>query len=169
MTCGGSQRQLIGILQRLDRARFAPHLYLVSPGGDLLSEVPPDVPVHVFAQRCRQNFWFFPGQAHRARCRDLASVLAQQQIDVIYDRTYHMTLIAAGAVRRSPTRRLSVIVTDPQRDFETNVERFRLIKRLLLKRAYQSADRVIAVSEGVRQAAVQHYGLAPDKTLTLYN
>jgi glycosyltransferase involved in cell wall biosynthesis len=169
MSGGGSQRQLIGILQRLNRTRFEPQLYLVSPGGELLAEVPADVPVHVFAERCKQRRWFFPGQAHRARVRDLADVLTEQSIDLIYDRTYHMTLIAAGAVRRRPTKRVSVIVTDPQRDFATNPERFRAVKRLLLKRAYHSADRVAAVSEGVRRAAIEHYHLPPEKTLTLYN
>ena len=39
MSGGGSQRQLVGILQRLDRQRFAPFLYLISAGGELLPEV----------------------------------------------------------------------------------------------------------------------------------
>src|SRR5262249_30807202 len=46
---------------------------------------------------------------------------------------------------------------------------FRFAKRLLLKRAYQTADRVVAVSEGVRKAAVDYYGLPPGKSLTLHN
>jgi len=100
---------------------------------------------------------------------DLAAVLREQQIDVLYDRTYHMTLITAAATGRRPTPRASVIVTDPKQDFETNVERFRFAKRLLLKRAYQTADRVVAVSEGVRQAAIERYALAPDRTLTIHN
>ena len=116
MSGGGSQRQLIGILQRLDRSRFIPYLYLVSPGGELLPEVPADVPVHVFAERCKSQAWWYPGQAHRARVRDLADVIRDEQIDVVYDRTYHMTLITAPAVRGSPAARISVIVADPQHD-----------------------------------------------------
>jgi len=169
MSGGGSQRKMIGILQRLDRQRFEPQLYLVTPGGALLPEVPSDVPVHVFADRYRPPAIIYPGQAHRARVHDLARVLDERQIDVLYDRTYHMTLIAAGAAKRRPTARVSVIVTDPRRDFETNVERFRPIKRFLLRRAYQSADRVVGVSEGVRQAALDHYRLPAAKTLTIYN
>jgi glycosyltransferase involved in cell wall biosynthesis len=169
MSGGGSQRQLLSILQRLDRRRFQPQLYVIAAEGALLSDVPTDVPVHVFERRRPQRLWLYPGQAHRARVADLASVLAEQHIDVLYDRTYHMTLIAAAATRRRPTPRISVVVTDPKRDFETNRERFRFAKRLLLKRAYQTADRVAAVSEGVRKAAVDHYDLAPSKTLTLYN
>jgi glycosyltransferase involved in cell wall biosynthesis len=169
MSGGGSQRQLLGILQRLDRRRFTPHLYVIAAEGALLAEVPSDVPVHVFARRCRQRIWFYPGQAHRARAGDLARVLQEQRIDLVYDRTYHMTLVAAGATRRRATPRISTIVTDPKRDFETNKERFRFAKRRLLKRAYQSADQVVTVSEGVRKAAMEYYDLPPAKTLTLYN
>jgi glycosyltransferase involved in cell wall biosynthesis len=169
MSGGGSQRQLIGILQRLDRSRFAPQLYVVTAGGEFLSEVPPDVPVRVFSERHQSSPWLYPGHAHRARVCDLARVLDDQQIDVVYDRTYHMTLITSGATQRRPTPRISVIVTDPARDFETNVERFRFAKRLLLRRAYQTADRVVAVSEGVRSAAIAHYRLAAEKTLTIHN
>jgi glycosyltransferase involved in cell wall biosynthesis len=169
MSGGGSQRQLIGILQRLDRERFAPHLYIITPGGELLPEVPADVPLYVFRDRYRPPRWSYPGQAHRARVRDLVKVLREQQIELVYDRTYHMTLITAAAVRKTPAARVSVIVTDPQRDFETNIERFRWVKRRLLRRAYQTADRVVAVSEGVRKAAEEYYRLPPSKVVTLYN
>ncbi len=169
MSGGGSQRQLVGVLQRLDRARFEPQLYLVSPGGELLPEVPADVPVHVFGERHRSQLWLYPGHAHLARVNDLTSVLKEQNIDILYDRTYHMTMIAAGAAKRRPTRRVSVIVTDPRRDFETNRERFRFLKRRLLRQAYHTADRVLAVSEGVRKTAIAHYGLTPEKVVTLNN
>jgi len=169
MSGGGSQRQLVGILQSLDRNRFQPFLYLVSPGGDLLREVPADVPVFVFRERWRQPRWSYPAQAHRACVNDLAAVLREHKIAAVYDRTYHMTLIAAPAARRAGVKRVSVIVTDPARDFAGNLERFRFIKRRLLRQAYQSADRVLAVSEGIRQAAIEHYGLRSDKALTSYN
>lgn len=173
MSGGGSQRQLIGILQRLDRRRFTPHLYLVASGGELLPEVPGDVPVHVFQERCRNRpggqSWWGRILAFRARIVDLAAVLSEQRIDVVYDRTYHMTLTTASATRRRPTPRVSAIVTDPRQDFETNRERFRGIKRWLLRRAYRTADRVVAVSEGVRLAAIAHYALPPEQVVTHYN
>ena len=66
MSGGGSQRQLIGILQRLDRSRFDPQLYLVTSGGELLPEVPDDVPIHFFDVSYSLPAWPLPGQAHRA-------------------------------------------------------------------------------------------------------
>src|SRR6187551_1654012 len=82
MSGGGSQRQLLGILRRLNRERFAPQLYVVSSEGELLPEVPADVPIHIFTQRRPSRIWFFPGQAHRARVLDLSQVLGEQNIDV---------------------------------------------------------------------------------------
>jgi glycosyltransferase involved in cell wall biosynthesis len=169
MSGGGSQRQMISILERLDREQFEPYLYLTATEGELLAEVPRDVPIYIFGKRRRRRTWWFPGQYFAARARDVASVLNEHQIDVVYDRTYHMTLVAARATRRRPTPRLSVIVADPQRDFAGNAEWFRGIKQRLLRRAYQTADRVLAVSEGVRKAAVSHYDLPPEKTLTMHN
>ena len=43
------------------------------------------------------------------------------------------------------------------------------MKRHLLRRAYETADRVVAVSDGVRQAAEAHYRLPPGKAVTIYN
>jgi len=176
MAGGGSQRQLLGILRLLDRSRFEPHLYLVSPGGELLPDVPADVPVYIFRDRPAGRHWLTRGHAwwnrilaFRARIADLAAVIREQQITVVYDRTYHMTLAAAPAVRRTRARRVSVIVADPKQDFETNRERFAEYKRRLLRRAYHTADRVVAVSNGVRQAAIDYYGLPAEKIVTLHN
>ncbi len=43
---GGAERVLLTILKRLDRKRFEPHLLLFRREGDLLGEVPGDVPVY---------------------------------------------------------------------------------------------------------------------------
>jgi glycosyltransferase involved in cell wall biosynthesis len=176
MAGGGSQRQLLGMLRLLDRSRFVPHLYLVSPGGELLPDVPADVPVYIFRDRPAGRQWLTRGHAwwnrilaFRARIADLAAVIREQQIDVVYDRTYHMTLAAGPAARRTRARRVSVIVADPKQDFDTNHERFAACKHRQLRRAYHTADRVVAVSNGVRQAAIDYYGLPVEKIVTLHN
>lgn len=169
MSGGGSERQMLGVLKHLDRRLFSPELYLVSPMGELLAEVPEDVPVHSFQERHPEPVGKLPGAGFRARIRNLALLLEERKIDVIYDRTYHMTLITAGAARLRPTPRVSVIVVDNGRDFEINKERFRWIKRRLMRKAYLTADVVLAVSEGVRTAAAQYHCLPMEKIQTFYN
>ncbi len=166
---GGSERQLLSALEHLDRKRFAPELYVIYPGGELFEKVPADVPVHIFSQRCAITGWSAPGAVHRARARDMAHVLRERSIDVVYDRTFHMTLTTAGATQVRPTPRVSVIVSDPQHDLEANLRRFRPVKRWLLRRAYREADVVGTVSDCVRARAIDYYHLYADKVQTLYN
>jgi glycosyltransferase involved in cell wall biosynthesis len=66
-------------------------------------------------------------------------------------------------------RRISVIVADPRSDLTRSERRFRAIKRRLLQRAYRRADRVVAVSEGVRRSAMAFYGLPPKQVVTIQN
>ncbi|MCH7688173.1 MAG: glycosyltransferase, partial [Planctomycetes bacterium] len=166
---GGSERQILGLLQYLDRDRFEPELYLVTAGGELFPELPDDVPVHIFQQRCPNPRSLLPGAGFGTRIRDLAQVLEERRIELVFDRTYHMTLISAGAVRLRPTPRISVIVSDPQLDFETNAERFRWIKRRLLKRAYRKAEITACVSTEICRSAALYHHLSAEKIETFYN
>src|SRR4051812_921383 len=97
---GGAERQVLEILKRLDRTRFEAVLYLANKQGELLPEVPPDVPVFAFwdglpESRVRRIFRQLK-LTRLMRQIYLAQVLRQQRIDVIYDRTYLATLDAAG-------------------------------------------------------------------------
>jgi glycosyltransferase involved in cell wall biosynthesis len=64
---------------------------------------------------------------------------------------------------------LSVIVSDPRLDLERNERRFVWHKRRLLRKAYHQATRVIAVSDGVRRAAIGYFRLRPERIVTLPN
>lgn len=169
MSGGGSERQMLGILKRLDRERFAPHLYLISTGGELLPEVPDDVPVSIFWKRYQRPRINWPGRIHQAQVADLTRVIREQAIDVIYDRTYHMTMITARGAERTRVPRASVIVSNPRVDFETNRERFRWLKLPMLRRAYRTADQVVAVSEGTARLAAEFFHLPPERIQTIYN
>jgi glycosyltransferase involved in cell wall biosynthesis len=68
-----------------------------------------------------------------------------------------MSLITAGAVRKHPTARMSVIVCDPHFDFATNRERFARTKYKMLRRAYQESDVVGCVSRCVKDRAGAYY------------
>ncbi|QDV50784.1 glycosyltransferase [Gimesia fumaroli] len=166
---GGAERVLLDQLARLDRDKFTPLLYLVSHSGSLLEELPKDVPVFAFASRNDTPRWNWPGRIHRQLVSDLASVIREQQVDLVFDHTFHMTLIAGPATRKTKTPRVSLIVCDPEQDLTNSESRFLFFKKRLLQQAYQSADSVISVSEGVRQAAITYYDLDPALVQTIYN
>ena len=119
---GGAERQVVEILKHLDRSRFEPVLYLGRRSGELLSEVPADVPIYSFWDGFLKSW---SSRVHRVlrtvplvRWRHLARLLASERIDVVYDRTFLATLDAAAACWFRPTPRVSCCVADP--DFELN-------------------------------------------------
>jgi glycosyltransferase involved in cell wall biosynthesis len=168
---GGSERQLVQILQHLDRTRFEPFLYLVYRSGPLLDQVPADVPVFVFEERVRSGAksWYFPGRMHSRRVADYAACLREVHADVSYDRTFLMTLITAAGAQRVHIPNVSTIVTNPEIGFAPVAGRFQWFKRRLLHRLYNRSTRVLAVSDGAREAAIRFYGIDPARIVTQYN
>lgn len=165
---GGSERQLIGILQYLDRSRFEPRLYLLQRDGEFLNEIPSDVPVTAFSDEPPSRL-YLPGVIHHRQVRHLSHVLQAQQIDLLYDRTTRMALVTGPAATRARVPRVSALVADPEYDLRENFPRFRRTKQRLLRRAMSSADRVLANSESLRQAALQFFHLPEERTATVWN
>ncbi len=108
--------------------------------------------------RLRRNInW--PGKIHRAQVCHLVQVLQERQIDVIYDRTFLMTLIAAPAAARVGVPRVSTIVSPPSRIVPLLGGRFLAIKRRRLRAAYAAAAAVVAVSRPTARDAARYYDL----------
>lgn len=203
MDGGGSERQTLLLLQRIDRSKFIPELYLLRRAGSLLGQIPPDVPVHSFddaetrSSDAEEGDWPagetagekaigigprvraaifrladrlpIPGKIHRRQVADLAAVLRSRQIDVIYDRTFHMSLIAAPAAKVCGVPRVSTIVSPPSRAVPLNAGRFLAAKRRRLRQAYADAGLVIAVSHPTAVDAARYYRLPRRRFLVVPN
>lgn len=173
LDAGGAERQVVEILKYLDRTRFEPILYVGSRRGELLDEVPLDVPVHSFWEAYLRTW---PSYLHRlfrtvsyARWRHLAQLLADERIDLVYDRTFLASLDAAEATSRRPTRRLSACVADPDTEARLHF-RGRVDSGLRrLAQVYGSATRVLANSNGLRQRLVDRLCLKPEQVAVVYN
>lgn len=159
MEAGGSERQTLMLLRHLDRARFRPVLYLSRRTGELLTEVPADVDTFAFSDVAGPAGWYFPGRRLRQQTRYLRSVIEGQAIDVVYDRTFHMTLMAGPAARRARVPRVATVVAPPDRIVPQDEPIFGWIKRRWLARAYREANKVAAVSRQVARATERYYGL----------
>ncbi|MDA1055981.1 MAG: glycosyltransferase [Planctomycetota bacterium] len=166
---GGAEHQVLRILKHLNRERFAPMLYVVNREGELLDQIPMDVAVFAFWDGRNYPRLNFPGRILLSQARDLARVIDREEIDLVYDRASQMTLTASLAMKRKAIPRVSVAVGDPSRDFALLHSRFAFAKRRLLRRAYQSADRVVAVSEGVRGGLIDFFALHPSQVVTCPN
>ena len=169
---GGAERQVLEILRRIDRSRFEPILYLAMKQGELLEEVPSDVPIFAYwdgspatgARRILSAMKL----TRLLRYLHLAKVLREQQIDVVYDRTYLATLDAAGGCWFRPTPRVSCCVADPGPELELYVRGSVALSKRFARRAYVSASIVLANSEGLRQRVIEYFQLNPDH-VQVYN
>jgi len=101
--------------------------------------------------------------------RHLRNILQQQRVDVICERTLVTTLVAAPAAQQTGVPHISVVVADPRRDLELGAGRFAAVKRRLLRKAYLRADRVVAVSNDLRDKVIDFYALPPDRVVTIRN
>ena len=170
---GGAERQVVEILKHLDRSRFRPALYLAHRSGELLDEVPADVPIYSFwegfAGTIRSKIHCVLRTTGLVRWRHLARVLAKERIDIVYDRTYLATLDAAGACWFQPTARVSACVCDPEPELRSYARRLPLFARRFSRWAYSSASVVLANSAGLRRKLVEFYSLPDAHVRTLYN
>ena len=168
MNVGGAERQIVGLLNHLDRERFSPILYTIYRQGPLLDEVPEDVPVFSFADGYEPPKCYWPGRLRRAQIRHLADTIRQQQVDLVYDQAFLATLITGPAARRTNTPQICTIVNNPEDDLRT-AGRFAQIKKRLLRSAYRNANRVVAVSDDLRDKSIAFYGLPTDQVVVVPN
>jgi glycosyltransferase involved in cell wall biosynthesis len=169
MGAGGTEKQVLEILRRLDRTLFLPHLYLIYRQGEWLARIPEDVPVAAYWNDERSRGRYFPGRILLSQARDVRRWMARWQIDLLYDRNSQMTLTAYLAGRPRTVARVSVAAGDPQREFLAAHRTYRTFKYWLLHRAYRNADRVFAVCEEVRRDLIRFYRLPEEKVETHYN
>ncbi|TWT54168.1 4-alpha-N-acetylgalactosaminyltransferase [Rubripirellula amarantea] len=169
MRGGGSERQTLLLLKHLDRQVFEPHLYMTEAEGCLLAEVPQDVVIHSYQPSDAASGFYFPGRILRDQTRHLLSVLDAARIDVIYDRTFHMTMLAGSAATSRSIPRVSTIVSPPERAVPMVEKRFVQIKKRRLAKAYRQSTSVIAVSQQAAASAVHYYGLSPEDVVVVAN
>ena len=163
MNGGGSERQLLYLLQGLDRKRFEPLLYLFFKEGALLESVPQDIPIFAFWSDRRKPFLQWPGRMHHQYIDHLSDVIREQRIDLTYDRLFHMTLVSGPATRKNHCPRVSTIVSPPEFDLQRREERWQWIKRRRLARAYRESTALLSVSQGTAEAASTFYNIPKER------
>ena len=169
MRGGGSERQTLLLLQKIDRNKLTPHLYLIDRAGDLLDQVPNDVPIHSFDEVSRGGEIYFPGRKLRQQTSHVGKVIDQHSIDVVYDRTFHMTMMAGPACAAKDIPRVSTIVSPPHHALPLVESRFVSLKRRRLATAYRHSQSVLAVSQQAADSAEHYYRLSKGRVKVIPN
>lgn len=154
---GGADRVTSTLLRSLDRDRFRPQLALMRREGELLAELPADVPIHDLEA---------PGLSRAAG--PLGRLLQQVRPDVLFSTSGGANVVAVLAARRAGfggrlvlSERNALLRDQPPLKKWTML----LLKRLL----YRHADLVTAVSEGVRGDLLRRLRLSADRVRTVFN
>lgn len=93
LEAGGAERQMVLLLEHLDRTRFAPALCLLQAGGEFRREVPADVPVIDLGKRSATD-------APRLVAR-LAAVLRRRRPAAVLAKVDYTNILTALAGRVS--------------------------------------------------------------------
>ena len=169
MAGGGSERQTALLLQHLDRQAFEPELFLTHRSGPLLGEIPSDVKVHSFDDAPPSSGLYYPGKELRRQIRYVIDLIRQRSVDVIYDRTFHMTLLAGPAAHATGVHNVSTIVSPPHVALPMVEKKFVFLKRKRLSKAYSQSGQVVAVSKQAALSAEAYYGLPKSSVQVISN
>ncbi len=169
MDGGGAERQVLEILRHLNRSQFEPLLYLQTADGELMSQIPEDVPVHSFWQRQPNYNRNRSGPVSWAQSNDLAKVLVEQKVDVVYHRCYLMNLLAARSCRIAKVPQVASTVADPEAELLMHTKVGRHLSWIYARYSYAKANVVLANSEGLRQRNLEYFRLPEKKVQTIYN
>ncbi|AMV33129.1 N-acetylgalactosamine-N,N'-diacetylbacillosaminyl-diphospho-undecaprenol 4-alpha-N-acetylgalactosaminyltransferase [Pirellula sp. SH-Sr6A] len=163
MEAGGSERQMLYLMQYLDRSRFDLSLYLLYPKGSLLEEVPEDVAVYSYWGDRSPPRWNWPGRIFADQVRHLTQHLRSHPVDLVYDRLFHMALIAGPAAKRTQTPRIATLVSPPNEDVVRSEKRWLAWKKRALRRSYLSAQGLLAVGSETAASAALFYNIPRER------
>ena len=159
----GAERVLVDLLTHLNRNTFRPVLVVFNERGAYVDEIPKDVTVFDLKKKSPLNFFHL---IHR-----LSKIIQREQPDLIVSfltYTNYLTLMA----RSYSGHNIPVILTEHitlSRSLAD--ERFECVKTWIISRWYPKAERIIAVSQGVKKDLANKYKYLPfsDKISVIYN
>lgn len=151
---GGTESQLVGLINRLDRRRFSPRLCTIRSSDTYLDEAMcPRVELNAPRLFSATGAW---------RLRQLARYLRREGVDVVQTFFQDSTLLGMAAARlaRVPVRLVSFrdlgFWRTPQQEF-------------LMRRAYPMATGFLANSQAVKDRVCTRDHLDPSRVRVVYN
>ena len=139
---GGADRVTLTLLSYLPRDRFRVTLVLMRAEGKLLSQVPAEVPVRSLGSGSLWTAWL-----------PLSRLLREKSPDILFSTSSGANVVAAIAhLLTKGDRRL---VLSERNVLRTELSWKKKFQRWLKKVLYPHADRITAVSEGVRDELVE--------------
>lgn len=153
---GGADRVTLTLLRHLPAAGFRVTLVLMRKQGELMSLVPPDIPIRSLESRSLWTAWL-----------PLVAQLRKQAPDIVFSTSSGTNIVAALAhlLAGRPGR----LVLSERSVLRTELSWKKKLQRWLKLVLYPRADLVTAVSRGVKEELVDRLRLEPKSVSVVYN
>lgn len=158
---GGAEKVLLYLLKYLDRKKFIPFLVLFDKTGEYLEQVPKDVVVYDLKKKKRYHFF---------KMIYLLSykIFPKLKPDLVISFMEYSNIVTIFSKKLSCVKP-PIIISEHTYDNAHLDQRMRWLKSVLIKRYYNKADKIIAVSKGVYDSLVKNYGVFKNKITVIYN
>ncbi|MDO9464863.1 MAG: glycosyltransferase [bacterium] len=156
---GGVERTLTSILPRLDKCQYKVYLCCLFK-RDKLADIMESlgIPIIKFRMRARLDF----DGKYIAGILRLARLMKKMQIDIVHTHLYRANLAGRIAAKLAG---IPVIITN-----EHNIDSWKKFPQRLSDRVLAGiTNKIIAVSDAVKDFYVKKIGISEDKIITIYN
>lgn len=153
---GGCERVTMNLLRHIDREQFEPHLTMLEPDGMPVGDLLASVGIHNIGVR-RARWAALP----------IAKLCWTFKFDVIFSMSAHLNAVILASRPLLP--RGTALVVYESADLTSPEMAPGPLRSVVYRQAYQRADLVICQSECMRHDLLREFGLAPSKTLRIYN
>ena len=154
---GGADRVTLTLLQHLERSLFSPSLVLMRPEGELLNEVPDDIPILSLDASRLWNAWL-----------PLKRLFEANQPEIVFSTCSGANIPVTIAHLLSPgSRRL--VLSERNVLFHGGVGPKRLTLNLLKALLYRGADEITVVSDGVKKDLMTKLRIPVDRISVVHN
>jgi glycosyltransferase involved in cell wall biosynthesis len=159
---GGTQRNVINILKYIDRDKFNPYLLLFKYQGEFLAQIPGYVTVYNLNKRNKFDFF---------KLIILLSfrIFTKIKPEIVISFLEYANLVVLIAKSFSFIKPLIIISERNNTTLSLEYKRMAKVKRLLIKKLYSRADKIISVSEGVETDLIKSFGVQQKQVQVIYN
>ncbi len=153
---GGADRVTVTLLQHLDRDRFDPSLVLMRREGELLGDVPDDVPIVSLNASRLWNAWI-----------PLRRLFQEQRPDIVFSTCSGANIPVALAHLFTPgSRRL--VLSERNVLFHGGANPKRITLNILKGALYRVADQITVVSVGVKKDLMAKLRIPPERITVVH-
>jgi len=161
MKGGGAEKVASVLMNNLDRERFEPTLVLFNKEGEYLKFVPSDVEIIDLNKKNRFDFITLILKLRR--------LIKEQRPHILLSSLYYpnMIIVLSRLLLRTPCK--IVLSEHSQHKKLLPFKRFSRLVRHLMRFTYRRADKIVAVSNSIKNDLVSDFRIDPERIAVIYN